>query len=122
MREEKISREEATKILEKLKEKTKVDAIRISLDRKKKPTLTSSKIGGIPYWKNIEDYPITEEGEDLILLAQINFAELPENKVFPSTGILQFFICPNNLYGLDFECPDNQDKFRVVYHKDIDSQ
>lgn len=115
-----IARSDVVKILERMKEKTKKEFIRITTNQEKTPTLIGSKIGGTPYWKNIEDYPVSQDGEKLILLAQINLAELPENKLFPNTGLLQFFIAQDDLYGMDFDAQDNQDAFRVVYHKELD--
>lgn len=115
-----LPREDVERILERLKEKTKTNFIRITTNKEKETTLTGSKIGGAPYWKNIENYPKTKEGEKLMLLAQINLSDLPENDYFPSKGLLQFFICPDDMYGMNFDYPDNQDTFRVVYQKDID--
>lgn len=40
--------------------------------------------------------------------------------MLPSKGILQFFIGYDDVYGLDFDVPDSQLAFRVVYHPDID--
>lgn len=80
--------------------------------------LWQSKVGGDPYLPLGQQYPQSLEGENLQLLAQINFAELPENEQYPKSGILQFFINPNDdLYGLDFEDQQKQDGFRVIFHE-----
>ncbi|HBS83154.1 DUF1963 domain-containing protein [Vreelandella alkaliphila] len=52
----------------------------------------SSKFGGKPYWPTNMEYPESKSGEKLILLAQLNFEELPNLAEFPQVGILQFFI------------------------------
>ena len=80
-------------------------------------TLWQSKVGGSPYLPMGQTYPKSESGDNLQLLAQINFAELPENTQYPSTGILQFFINPfDDLYGLDFDDQQKQDGFRIIFH------
>ena len=38
----------------------------------------------------------TENGPELQFLAQINFEELPENDIFPKTGLLQFFVADDD--------------------------
>lgn len=79
--------------------------------------LWRSKIGGHPYLPKGEQYPQSLDGQNLQLLAQINFAELPENNDYPPTGILQFFINPHDdLYGLDFDDQQKQDGFRVIFY------
>ena len=81
-------------------------------------TLWQSKFGGSPYLPMGQTYPKSESGDNLQLLAQINFAELPENTQYPSTGILQFFINPfDDLYGLDFDDQQKQDGFRIIFHE-----
>ena len=67
-----------------------------------------SKLGGSYYWP-------TEEGPELQFLAQINFEELPENDIFPKTGLLQFFIADDDSWGLFAE-----KSHLVVYHENID--
>ncbi|MFN7709622.1 MAG: YwqG family protein [Holosporales bacterium] len=94
--------------------------IRIKADQTKKPGLTSSKFGGLPYWPQGMDYPTDPEGKPLHLLAQINFEELPKLKPFPNTGLLQFFISSDNGYGADRDHPSAQKGFRVVYHQTYD--
>lgn len=65
----------------------------------------SSKFGGIPYWPLGMDYPKTNDGEKLLLLAQLNFSELPHIQNYPQDGLLQFFVADDDLYGCDFEKP-----------------
>lgn len=66
------------------------------------------------------EYPHSKDGEALRLLAQINFEELPPNDAYPQKGLLQFYISPSDdVYGLDFDNGMNQDKFRLMYFKDL---
>lgn len=86
--------------------------------------LWSSKFGGQPWWPQGKDYPHTQAGEPLFLLAQINLAEVPALPHFPRQGLLQFFIANTDTYGLDFDCPLDEvlttpDGYRVVYHADV---
>lgn len=51
-----------------------------------------SKCGGCPYLESEEDYPLDEEGNPMIFLAQINLDEMPHLEDFPEQGLLQFYI------------------------------
>lgn len=54
--------------------------------------LTASKFGSRPYRPAKQQAPTNERGQQLSMIAQINCAELPENTIYPSTGMLQFWI------------------------------
>ncbi len=79
-------------------------------------SLWQSKVGGHPYWLQDAPYPVGEDDRPLFFLAQINLAETPPLEGFPRQGIVQFFIADNDLMGLDFDEPEIQHGFRVVYH------
>jgi len=97
--------------------------IKIELTDNSQPTWWQSKFGGLPYMPKGFEYPKSNDGEYLYLLAQINFAEVPNLAGLPEQGILQFYIAANeDLYGCNFENPFNQDKFRVVYFPEVDSE
>ncbi|MBR3103479.1 MAG: DUF1963 domain-containing protein [Lachnospiraceae bacterium] len=113
--------EEKAKILAKTAEITAMDAFRVSTVVGKTPALTESKFGGVPYWDKTMAYPLSSRDEKMALLAQINFAELPENEIFPKEGMLQFFVALDDVYGAEFSTPDIQKDFRVIYHKTIDT-
>ena len=94
--------------------------IRIKLTNNDRPTPWQSKFGGLPYLPQGADYPTNSKGNYLYLLAQINFAEVPNLKDFPNQGILQFFIAADEeFYEADFDRPTQQNDFRVVYFTDI---
>ena len=63
-----------------------------------------SKIGGCPYLEKVEDYPMDEDGEPMMFLAQINLEEMPPLKDFPTKGILQFYVVNDEIYGLEDPC------------------
>ena len=84
---------------------------------------TASKFGGRPYLPAGESAPTNEKGEPLGMIAQINCADLPENDIYPATGLLQFWINPNDekcLWGYDYKNPRSQKNHRVVYYETLD--
>ena len=98
-------------------------AIRLKVTRPDAPLpQTASKFGGRPYLPAGELPPTNEKGEPLGMIAQINCAELPENDLYPATGLLQFWINPNDeecLWGFDYENPLSQKNHRVVYYETL---
>ncbi|WP_314938631.1 YwqG family protein [Rothia mucilaginosa] len=83
---------------------------------------TASKFGGRPYLPAGESAPTNEAGEPLGMIAQINCADLPENDLFPTTGMLQFWINPNDdecMWGYDYENPLSQKNHRVIYYETL---
>ena len=83
---------------------------------------TASKFGGRPYLPAGESAPTNEKGEPLGMIAQINCADLPENDIYPATGMLQFWINPNDeecMWGYDYENPLSQKNHRVVYYETL---
>lgn len=85
-----------------------------------------SKIGGTPYFPRNMAYPRGKNGsyadQPLCLLAQLNFAQLPQISDFPSKGILQFFIAGDSTYGTSYGRGDQsmqQENFRVIYHENV---
>lgn len=88
-----------------------------------------SKVGGEPYLPAGESAPRTADGRAMVLLAQINVAEVPAMPGYPSTGMLQFFIARGGsrfLYGmnLDDRSPDAlmvQHSFRVRYVEQVEA-
>ena len=98
-------------------------AIRLKVTRPDAPLpQTASKFGGRPYLPAGEVPPTNEKGEPLGMIAQINCADLPENDIYPATGMLQFWINPNDeecLWGYDYENPLSQKNHRVVYYETL---
>lgn len=99
--------------------KTEITAY-IPIKSDKERNIFSSKYGGTPYWDLKEEFPKDNNGNNLVMMAQINFDnEKFEGNEFPNEGMLQFFIGTDNLLGLDFDNPDSQKNWRVVYHPKI---
>lgn len=112
--------EQVKEVLEEIKRRTKMTAYRLTIVPDRKPDIFDSKFGGVPYWNQTKEYPKDSKGEMLMLLAQINLAQADADERLPKEGMLQFFIRPDDVYGLDFDSPDVQDTFRAVYHEKID--
>jgi uncharacterized protein YwqG len=93
--------------------------VRISARNEQPSSSWSSKFGGLPYFPKDQPYPTTDDGVPLHLLAQLNFAEAPALEQFPQSGILQFYIAHDDLYGLNFDDQRQQNTFRVLYWQDV---
>lgn len=112
--------ENTRKIIDQIKEDTGTGAYRLTIQRDSSPGLTDSKFGGLAYWDPSLAYPADPGGLPMQLLAQINFSQFPAEAPLPSKGLLQFFIARDDVFGMDFDNPDRQTGFRVVYHPEID--
>ena len=86
--------ESEPKTIEEIKRISARQAINIRIEPEKKPQITDSKFGGIPYWDMKMEYPRAKDGSLLMLLAQINLDKLnsegknPGGKL-PKCGMLQ---------------------------------
>ena len=93
--------------LKNMMRKTKKNVIRI--DMVTEPVeITSSKLGGQPYWPNDQKPP-----ENMLFLAQINFSEVPKTDLLPEKGILQFFIEDEDCFGLF----NGEKGYKVIFHE-----
>lgn len=97
------------------------ETIKIKLISKTKTPLTSSNVAGWFYLPKTEAIPTTDRGEQLMYLAQINCEELPENSIYPSKGIMQFWIFGGDYnLGNDYTKPTSDSKKRVIYYPEIE--
>jgi len=71
--------------------------------------LQTSKFLGTPFWPIDKAYPKDSQGRNMILIAQINFSDLPGLQYFPENGILQLYFSPTNWYS---------DEYKIFYFKD----
>lgn len=117
---EKLNDEQAKEVLETVKKISRKPAYRLTLDESREPAIFDTKFGGVPYWDFSREYPENALGEKLLLLAQINLSDVKDCEYLPPSGMLQFFIADDELYGMDFKSYISNDTFRVVYHKTID--
>lgn len=115
---------QARRVIDALNERgARKQAIRLKVSLPDAPLpQTASKFGGRPYLPAGELPPTNEKGKPLGMIAQINCADLPENDIYPATGMLQFWINPNDeecLWGFDYENPLSQKNHRVVYYETL---
>ena len=113
--------ERSRQILDEIKRRTSTTAYQLEFDTESAPTIFDSKVGGLPYWDPAKTYPTDSNGKKMYLLAQINFDQDKAESPLPQSGMLQFFVGDDDLYGLDFDHPTKQKNWRIVYHEKIDT-
>lgn len=57
-----------------------------------KTEICASKYGGQPYLPKGMSFPANEAGKPMLMIAQINFSEIPPLENYPTRGLLQFYI------------------------------
>ena len=86
--------------------------------------VADSHLGGVPYVPRDGEIPADENGSQLWLCAQINFAQMPHMDGFPDCGIFQLFVSDFDADGgFGFYSGDcgEQTGWRTVYHEEVDS-
>lgn len=73
--------------------------------------ITQSKFLGKPYLPLDATYPKDKQGKPMILLAQLNFSEMPALAPYPDKGILQLFITAYDWYDME--------DYEIRYYKNI---
>jgi uncharacterized protein YwqG len=73
-----------------------------------------SRIGGPVWLAPGTEWPVDDRGVPLEFVAQIDFADLPPLADFPTSGVLQFFVGRDDLFGADFDAPD-KGQARVIW-------
>ena len=74
-----------------------------------------SRLGGAPVDANV---PLDSTGAPMKLLAAIFCSEVRGVPDFPARGVLRFYVADNDVYGADFDHPNLQSDFRVLYDED----
>lgn len=70
--------------------------------------IKTSKLLGLPFFPKSKSYPKDKNEKPMIMVAQLNFSEMPSLSGFPEGGILQLFLSATDWYDEDSA---------VVYHK-----
>lgn len=85
-------------------------------------TITDSHLGGVPYVPHDGQIPADDDGNQLWLCAQINFAQMPRMDGFPESGLLQIFLEDWHFgdFGLEASLGTVQDYWKIVYYPEID--
>lgn len=103
-------------------EATRRPVAKITLSPLPGDDLRVSKVGGRPWWPVGTPRPSDGRGHPLALLAQIDLAEVPvELADWPRSGLLQFFVGTDDLYGMSLDGPGARTRqvgFRVVHWPD----
>jgi len=102
-------------------EKHKLKCIAIAATPSDELSLEQSKFGHYPCMPADFDYPKDVRGNFMYPLAQINCSEMPALEGYPGSGYLQFYISGSeDVYGLDFDDPQSQKNFRVLYFEETE--
>lgn len=95
------------------------DCIKIETQLNKGMHQAESKFGGLPCFPVGMDLPMDVHGLPMRLLAQLNFSDMPHLPPYPKSGLLQFYLADGDMYGLDFDDPQKQVGWRVIYFEDL---
>jgi len=102
-------------------QRTKLPCISITATPGEELSLEQSKFGHYPCLPADFEYPKDAEGNFMYPLAQISCKEMPPLAGYPDRGYLQFYISGSDeVYGLDFDDPQSQKNFRVLYFEEKD--
>ena len=114
--------ERALHIAEEITRRTTCEHYRLVLNEERQPSVTGSKIGGVPYWPADKEFPMDEKGNKMLMVMQINCAEAGLSSPLPQQGMLQWFISlePELMYGCEGNYADEGKGFKIVYHERID--
>ena len=114
--------EKVLRIVEEIAKRTATEHYRLVLNEERKPKITGSKIGGMPYWPANKDFPVDAEGNKMLLLMQINCEEAGLKAPLPEQGMLQWFISvnPERMYGCQGNYNEDGTGVRIVYHETIE--
>jgi uncharacterized protein YwqG len=102
---------------------TKRDFISIKANPSKSVPLYKSSFGSYPFMPKDVAYPKDAAGNYMFPLAQINFSEIPPLENYPASGFLQIYITANDedyLYGVNFDCLQQQKNFRILFFESDD--
>ena len=107
--------EKAIALIKQLNAENPLPVIEVKASKAAEPLpVTVSKFGGVPYLPVDVEAPTDSDGNPMAMIAQINCAELPENPIYPPTGMVQFWIGGGDDWGLGGE----NDR-RVIYYPQL---
>ena len=69
--------------------------------------LKDSKFLGSPFFPRDKEYPKDGNGKPMVMVAQLNFEQIPQITPFPANGILQLFLSATDWYEEDYA---------IIYH------
>ncbi len=98
---------EFLKIFESDLKKYKREFVRINAKPRKEKLLEDnldlkdSKFLGKPFFPKVKEYPKDKKGKPMIMIAQLNFEQIPQIAPFPKNGVLQLFLSSTDWYEED---------------------
>lgn len=75
----------------------------------------AAQIGGPVWLADGEAWPLDKEGKRLEFVAQLDFRRLQRLEGFPETGVLRFFVGRDELFGANWDMPE-QSGCRILWH------
>ena len=112
--------EKAAALVEELYAENPLPTIRIKPSEAAEPLpVTVSKFGGVPYLPVGVEAPTDSDGVPMGMIAQINCTELPENPIYPPTGMVQFWVSTNSGWGIDKWGIYKGENHRVIYYPQL---
>ena len=77
----------------------------------------AAQIGGPVWLADGEEWPLDADGRQLEFVAQVDLRRLPKLEGFPERGVLRFFVGRDELFGANWEGPE-QSGCRILWHLD----
>ena len=112
--------EKAAALVEELYAENPLPTIGIKPSEAAEPLpVTVSKFGGVPYLPVGVEAPTDSDGVPMGMVAQINCTELPENPIYPPTGMVQFWVSTNAGWGIDKWGIYKGENHRVIYYPQL---
>jgi uncharacterized protein YwqG len=74
-----------------------------------------ARLGGDVWFADVEEWPLGPDGEKLEFVAQVDFERLPSLPGFPSQGVARFFVGRDDLWGANWDVPDDSN-VKVLWH------
>lgn len=60
-----------------------------------------SKLGGCPYLRSADEYPIGKNGKPMLFMAQLNLKDIHNIPELPDHGLIQVFVEQSRWYGIE---------------------
>lgn len=109
-----VSEEEADEIIEWYQSLAR-PALMLRPDSRITAAEAPAQIGGSVWLADDEQWPLDSAGQRLEFVAQLDFRRLPTLEGFPETGVLRFFVGRDELFGANWDVPE-QSGCRILWH------
>lgn len=83
--------------------------------------LTDSKVGGVPFMTAKTEIPMCDNFRNqMLMLCQINCADIPVGLGFPTAGLYQIWINPEDAFDGYYEA--DSENFKFIYYSVVDEE